>query len=174
MEDIYTLEELIKKHVSGASPVSGNVLGNTLMATALIRGRYYNDGDELGRDSGKEIVNAAARYLAANADDYPLLKSLEALVRSANYGDDLEELSEDVAHYVNENLEELLETADPMKSWTEYRTPGDDVSCPRQKDYDMHDECSIDDYIDALGRWRDEGGLDLFCFSGLSCADDMM
>lgn len=67
-----TLENKINRLFRELVPASGKadtVAGEIVRAVCRIGYRYYNDGDRIGVEYGKETCNPAARYLIAKAGE---------------------------------------------------------------------------------------------------------
>lgn len=131
------LQDLYDQYVPSTGKCD-TLLGEILRAFAQIRYRYYNDGDQIGEDYGRETCNPAARFLAAKI---PSLKDLEAAAHDpyeiGNYKSLLNEIEWKVEDYIMENEQDLASKKNSEDMWN-YRTD-EDVS-------DYWDEDEEDDW----------------------------
>ena len=102
-------------------PVKGkaeSVTGEMVRAVNQIIYRYYNDGDRVNLDYGKETCNPAARYLRAHGSKYVVaaVDSLfdEAWVMSDDYKSMLDDLAWAVLKQIDEQPELREQATDDM------------------------------------------------------------
>lgn len=143
--------EIINGMFEELVPMSGKsdtVAGELVRAACRIGYRYYNDGDHLGIDYGKETCNAAGRFLCMRGGD-----DVAKAVRDAwgVYDDDEYEAALDmidrcVVNHI-ENHPELREEANTEDMWD--FSDDDDVWEEDEDDYGYWgEEEGYDDYDD--------------------------
>ncbi len=99
------INELFRELVPAVGKAD-SLAGELVRAACRLKYRFYNDGDMVGVDYGKETCNAAARFLAHNGN-ISIAICCQKLVEY-NYDEDvyenmLDRLVEAVANYVEEN-----------------------------------------------------------------------
>ena len=139
-------EDRINKLFEELVPTSGkadSLAGELVRATARIGYRFFNDGDMVNQDYGKETCNPAARFLIAkgNAEISSLTVALWEIFSEDAYEKVLDTLEGAVADYIKQNPDLRSQ---PTKDMWDYRDMAEDWddSCDEEEDYD---DCE-DDY----------------------------
>ena len=121
-----TFEELSDKYVPsiGKADTKG---GELVRAVDRIIYRFYNDGDIAGVGYGKETVNPAVRFLAAQNDEnlQDFAKELFEVKTNYRYGCILKELKEFITDYVQAPNLNLLNEPNTEDYQQDYKTEED-------------------------------------------------
>lgn len=129
--------------------------GEILRAYFKINYRFYNDGDCINIDYGKETCNAPARFLRKNTDS-TIAKIIDSMWGTFYDEDEIKELEGAILLFLI-NHKELEETpnADDMY---DYKNPFEDEWIPDEDDY--YDPSWEDDDEDDDYEWEDPFACD--------------
>ena len=142
------LNELFRELVPNVGKAD-TLAGEIIRAISRIGYRWYNDGDMINKDYGKETCNAAARFLMYNTND--TIREHIADIADTQcfpsdiYEDRLQELKIEVFNYIEQHPETREQETVDMFQYSEpedYDEEDDDwcEDCEDYEDYEDEDE----------------------------------
>lgn len=119
-EDIFEKFDVLFNRWVPASGAAETIGGEIVRAVNKIVYGYYNDGDMIDQDYGKETCNAAARFILNIDESEPFVKCRElADVLCTHYYENYEELLEGALEELIEK-EELLSISENCYDYLDY------------------------------------------------------
>lgn len=130
------INDYFEKYVPGNGKAD-TLLGELVRAISRIGYRNYNDGDHIGVGYGRETCSPAARFIAAKVPEHigNLVYEAWGLEDDDAYDRALQKLEAELLVWIDENEQELKQTANSEDMW-DYATEEDVDEYEEEEEYE--------------------------------------
>ena len=130
------INDYFEKYVPGNGKAD-TLLGELVRAISRIGYRNYNDGDHIGVGYGRETCSPAARFIVAKVPEHigNLVYEAWGLEDDDAYDRALQKLEAELLVWIDENEQELKQTANSEDMW-DYATEEDVDEYDEEEEYE--------------------------------------
>ena len=130
------INDYFEKYVPGNGKAD-TLLGELVRAISRIGYRNYNDGDHIGVGYGRETCSPAARFIVAKVPEHigSLVYEAWGIEDDDAYDRALQKLEAELLVWIDENEQELKQTANSEDMW-DYATEEDVDEYDEEEEYE--------------------------------------